>query len=295
MRLALDSVLTDRDREAAADLVWSLWLFWMTQGFLREGYTWAQRAVPVDEPVSAGTVWGAIGASELARFSGDVRAAKALKYQAIEVLRDLGEDRWVAALLADLSGIEGIEGNFESARELGEESLSIRRALGWPGGVAHALAALAGVHFQAGNFREAQRTFEESRDLWEAGTMNWAGATFMVGQCARRLGDVKRARDAFRESYPVLAADASVVPELLQELGGLVLAEGNVTAAARLIGASDSLWDEVGSVRWDPADCTRTVASARTSLQAERFEEERAMGSSLSVAEAVGLALEYLD
>ena len=208
----------------------------------------------------------------------------------------MGEDGWVAALLADLSDIEGAGGHFARARTLGEEALSIRRRLGSPSGVAHALNAIASVEFRTGKFGEAQRLFEESRELWDAESANWAGTTFMAGQCARRLGNLQGARRAFRESYPVLAAsDASAVPELLQELGALALAEGNSPRAARLVAASDSLWQELGGVRWDPPDYKGTVASVRESLQAERLEAEWAIGSSLTVADAVDLLLESLD
>ena len=76
LRQALDLLVHAGDQDAAADLIWSLWLFWITQGFLREGCMRAQRAVQIDEPLTEARIWGALGASELLRYSGNHEKAK---------------------------------------------------------------------------------------------------------------------------------------------------------------------------------------------------------------------------
>ncbi len=58
---------------------------------------------------------GLIGASEVLRFAGDP-AARPLKEEVIELARRLGEDRWVAAMLNDLTGMGVAE------KDLGRQS-----------------------------------------------------------------------------------------------------------------------------------------------------------------------------
>jgi tetratricopeptide (TPR) repeat protein len=296
LRAALSWLLDRGDDKLAAAAIWPLSFFWNRQGHVREGYAWARRAFDPEDDLTAERVWGAIGAGELARFSGDVESAVRFKEATIVVLRQLGEERWIAATLSDLSDLAGAEGDLDRARGLSEEAFALRTKLGDPRGIAHALLGLALVEFRSGDFAKAGKLFAESRSSWPVGSSYAASCEMMVAECCRRLGEIEEAQQGFRGSIQVLAeAEPALVPELLQEVGALALMAEKPVPAARLLAASDSLWNEVGAVRWDTDDYERNVAASRVALGDERFAAEWHAGSSMSSDEALLLALETLD
>jgi len=296
VRSALSWLLEIGDEASAAAAIWPLSFFWIRHGYVNEGYTWARRLFDPGDTVTPDRVWGAMGAGELARFSGDTQAAAQFKEATIGTLRHMGEERWVAAILSDLSDLAGTDGDLERARVLSEEALALRTQLGDSRGIAHALAGLALVEFRVGDFELAGALFAQSRSSWPSGSTLWAECELMVAQCGRRLGHLHQARDSFRRSVPVLAeAEPAFIPELLQEVGALALVNKRSTSATRLLAASDVLWDDVGMPRWDVDDYEQNVADLREALGHELFDSEWRIGSRMPSDEALGLARSCLD
>ena len=296
VRAALSWLFDAGEKTRAAAAIWPLSFFWIRQGHVREGYAWAQRIFdPVDD-LTPDRVWGAIGAGELARFAGDVEAAIRFKEATMVVLRQLGEERWVAATLSDLSDLAAEEGDLDRARLLSEEALTLRTALGDARGVAHARYGMAQVEFRSGDFATARTLFAESRSSWPHGSYHAAYGQLMVAECCRRLGEIEAAQREFRGSIlEVARTEPALVPELLQEVGALALLDEQPVPAARLLAASDSLRNEVGVVRWDTDDYERNVATLQMVLGDEGFAAEWSVGSSMSSDEALLLARATLD
>jgi predicted ATPase len=296
VRAALSWLLDAGEETRAAAAIWPLSFFWIRQGHVREGYTWAQRIFDPADDLTPDRVWGAMGAGELARFAGDVEAAMRFKEATMVVLRQLGEERWIAATLSDLSDLAGAEGDLDRARALSEEALTLRMTLGDLHGVAHARLGLALVEFRSGDFAKARKLYAESRSSWPRDSSNAAKCELMIAECCRRLGEIEAAQQGFRGSMQVLAeAEPALVPELLQEVGALALIDEKPVPAARLLAASDSLWNEIGMVRWDTDDYERNVAALRMVLGDEGFAAEWCVGSSMSSDEALLLARVTLD
>ena len=111
MRAALSWLLDTGEKTRAAAAIWPLSFFWVRQGHVREGYAWVQRIFDPADDLTPDRVWGAIGAGELARFAGDVESAIRFKEATMVVLRQSGEEGWVAATLSDLSDLAAEEGD----------------------------------------------------------------------------------------------------------------------------------------------------------------------------------------
>ena len=255
-----------------------------------------QRIFDPADDLTPDRVWGAIGAGELARFAGDVESAIRFKEATMVVLRQSGEEGWVAATLSDLSDLAAEEGDLHRARVLSEEALTLRTRLGGARGLAHARYRLALVEFRSGNFAKARSLFAESRSSWPHGSYHAAFGEMMVAECCRRLGEIEAAQQEFRGSILEIAElEPTLVPELLQEVGALALADEKPVPAARLFAASDSLRNEIGMARWDTDDYERNVAALRIVLGDEDFAAEWSVGSSMSSDEALLLARIILD
>ncbi len=64
-RLALSWLIGQSDTERAAELGWSLWLFWWMRGHFSEGRRWLQQILALDLPPRA-RAWALLGAGVLA-------------------------------------------------------------------------------------------------------------------------------------------------------------------------------------------------------------------------------------
>jgi predicted ATPase len=275
--------------------VWSLWRFWLDRGRVREGERWARWVIEAgDRLPPQERVWGLFGAGELARFVGDLETAVRVKYETLAIFSALSETRWVAANLADLADIISGQGDITKARALADEALAVRRTLGAPFGVAHALVTRALIEFRGGEYGAARRLFEESLQLWRtAGSVSdEAGTELMLGECDRRLGDLRAARKRLRCALQHLLAleRRSLIPEALQEIAAAYLIE-QPTRAASLLGASERLLAEMGLPRWDRRDYETSLSRLRDLLGEDGFDTAWQAGLAMPDDETLAHAL----
>jgi predicted ATPase/predicted Ser/Thr protein kinase len=277
-------------------IVWALWYFWWTRGLAGEGLRWAQWAVAEGDKLSPSErVFGLLGASELIHHFGDVKLALRIKHELLPVLGELDHENHVAATLADMAEMTAHVGDFEEARRLADDALALQQKLGTPSGIAHALGARGIIEFYAGDFALARSFYEQSLVFAEESANNpdLAGCTLMIAECARRTGDVGEAKRQLRQAaeLSVEARERSAFPEILQEAAALA----DLKDAARLLAAAERLEEEMGTSRWDAADCDETLATVRRALPAVALDAAWQEGRSLSDEEAMALAVKSLD
>ncbi len=296
-RSVLDWAVEHSEPRFVLKLVSALGFFWVSRGYTRESLHWAERAAEAAERVPAAeAARGLIEVSEITRFFGDPQRSMQMKYDLVPLLDGLGEERLAAATLADLAQMVADLRDFSEARRLADDALARRRVLGHLGGIAHAVYARALVEFAAGNFTAARDLFEEALPLAEKSgwAIDAAEAVGMIGECARRCGDVAGGKKHLRQAMSLLRdlGQRLAWPEMLQEAAAL--AERPRTAA-RILAASDRLLSELGMARWDPTDYEHTLATTKKRLGEDAFDLAWREGLSLTEDEAIDLALRSLQ
>ena len=140
-----------------------------------------------------------------------------------------------------------------------EESLAIMRELQHGNGVADSLCSLANVAYEQGNYQAARTTFEETLAIRYA------------------------------------RGDRRGTASSLEGLAAVVAARGRSLSAARIWGAAEQLWIEIGAPRSpnDRTDYERRVAAARAALRDDvTFDNAWQEGCALTLEQAMALALE---
>ena len=115
----------------------------------------------------------------------------------------------------------------------------------------------------------------------------------MVGECARRLGDVETGRLYLRRALALVRelGHRGQFPELLQEIAAVA---DSRDVAAQLLAAADRLSRENDLPRWDPEDLARTIELVRDDLGPD-FTTAWEAGAGLTEEEALALADRCLE
>ncbi|MGH3136203.1 MAG: ATP-binding protein [Gaiellaceae bacterium] len=232
------------------------------------------------------------GVAEAALFVGDIESALAHHEQAVDLYRSLGDEEGVARSLVGLGREHEELGRHAEARKLYEEALETARRAPSPPVIVGASTALAYAAIEGRDFERALSLATELEDV-ESG--EWRVSLVIVGLVALERGDVGGAARLFREcvaeTYEV-GAQSSLAFDL-DVLAAALAASGNAERAAVLAGHSEALRDAIGS---QPDFLIRRIRAgvaeaARRELGDERYRAALARGASMSVDEAVQLAL----
>jgi non-specific serine/threonine protein kinase len=131
LRVALEWALETGRAEIALRLGAALWRFWLSDGSLREGRGWLERALAAAGDVSPPVRAKALHfLGNLALDLGDGQRARVLYQASLALRRDMGDRPGVAASLNGLGLVAADEGDYENAQRLHEESLEIARETG---------------------------------------------------------------------------------------------------------------------------------------------------------------------
>jgi predicted ATPase len=227
-----------------ARLVTALWWFWLLQGHYTEGQRWLQIAC-----------------------AGRAEVDAALQ----------------AKLCAGAGTLAFVQGQFEVAQRWHEQALELYRELEDQRGVAFALNNLGGQALQQGQFARAAQLFDESYALAQAANDGWLLATVLSnrGQVAREQGDDAQAADYYRASLVLGQAigDRWIVQTVLHNLGEVFHDQGDGAQALPLYEESLALsreWGDrlmsahtllkLGQLAIDQGDLARAASSCRESL-----------------------------
>jgi predicted ATPase/uncharacterized protein HemY len=259
----------------------------------------------------------------IADNEGDYPTAHSHYEQSLALSRELGDRNGIAMALRNLGSVARVEGDYHTARSLLEESLAIFRELGEKKSIAMALINLGYVAYSEEDYPPARSLYEQSlalfREVRDKAGIAWS--LQCLGNVAHSEGDYPVARSLFEESLIIhreLGAKAAVA-ENLAALGAVAIAaavgvhaaehstdrteeRGEVGDVAQseyrergpmLLGAAGGLLASIGAVL-DPEDRSRyeqSVATARSMLGEEAFEEAMQEGRAMSMEEAIEYAL----
>jgi predicted ATPase len=283
------------------ELTGSLQNFWYVRGNLVEGRRWSESALQAS--AGAPTVARAKVLNAVAGFAeklGDSESTKAYAEQALLVSRELGYARGVTSSLVALSLAHRLQGNRAAAASFLDEASESARASGDAFSLADATAGLAFLAMEEEDFLRAITRAKEARDLYrEIGDSSGdAYALTIVGSCLLHSGQRTAGLEAMGEALPTLL-ELGFVAILAGTLGLVASAtpdSGDAEVGATLMGAEDSLRQRVSLPRTGAYVALHAagVDDLRLRLGAECYEEAFALGSAMTLEEAVELAIAFI-
>jgi predicted ATPase/class 3 adenylate cyclase len=257
MRAALECAIADKRTDGAARLVFALWRFWQSRGYLREGLVWAERvlALPAGDPKVRLHALEAAGG--LTYWMGDMTPTERYYREAYEIAGSLDDaaERAKAAYNLSFSYLISAGEGHAQARALLEEALPVFRALGDRASIGRTAWALAIVHVEGpGKTREdytngrrlALEALEQHRALGNRFDIAWD--LHLAGLTALKLGELEVAESHWREAIRMFldAADSSGIVLHLSNFGELAMARGDLDRHATLVGAWTGMSERTG-------------------------------------------------
>ena len=288
------------------------WRYWTARGPIAESRAWLDQALEVCE-VHAGSLEKEIielvfgGASELARYQGNFEQALMLKQRLLEMCREWGNERRVAATLHDLATMYADHGNCERSLALAEAALALRRKLGHPLGIAHALSGVCFAWMCFDEPQAARQAIEEvvqmSRDQQSHEMLVDSLITLLF--ITIRQEHYEEVQRMLEELSPLIRqmADQVYIAMGIYVMGTLAAAQGQARQAARLLGVAEQL-ALVGGFRMEipgRAWVERTIQAAKADIGEGAWAQEYqagqaiARGHGLTMEQAIAFALEETD
>jgi predicted ATPase/Tfp pilus assembly protein PilF/DNA-binding XRE family transcriptional regulator len=235
LRAALHWARNSDAVEIGLRLAGATWRYWYTRGYLREGRGWLEDLLARADRAS-GTIVDAYrikaltGTGVLAAYLGDTARALALFSTTVELARQQGDTRLLAAALHNLATTLHDLGDSDRAWALHEESLALKRALGDKQGTAMSLNNLGDIARAQGRYEQAWGLLEESLVLARE-----LGDSRGVALVLDNLGLVALQQGRYDQAAE-LCAESLALARALQNTQGIASAMGNLAAVATVQG-----------------------------------------------------------
>jgi predicted ATPase/Tfp pilus assembly protein PilF len=240
--------------------------------------------------------WQAL--AHIAHNRREFQRARTLWDQVLPVFRASGDPLRIGQALHGLGYVLLNQGDYERAAQLFDEGLLHYRAVGDRGQIGSSLTFAGYLAWLRGDFVRARALCEEAtlltREVGDKQGLAWA---------LRQLGDVAYSEGDYDGATTYISESLKLRWELrdphgsawsLEGLADIARLRGQVERAVRLWGQAEALREHVGVplARHERELRDGHVASARTYLGAERFEQAWGEGVRMSLEEVVEYALE---
>ena len=299
LRSALDEFAARGDTDGELALAGSMWRFWYLRGYLSEGRARLEASLTGDPSPTPARGKALIGAAVMATNLGDVAAAIQRADEGMRLHASL-RDRWGEAYCAFMLGNNvNAQGNLQRARDLFEGSIRTFRELGDEHSALLATRSLAFSYEDSGDLSRAQALLGDALRL-ARGTHNPRLEASLLGALAGYAFDEGRLNDALwmlRESIRIHAELGDHLDSAadLSRTARVLAITGHPATAVRLLASLSALRPEIGGRRALVESITEeTVSRVRRQLDEATFSSEWQAGQSLTIAEALRLALEAM-
>lgn len=299
LRSALDEFATLGDAKGELALAGAMWRFWYLRGYLTEGRVRLEASLARDPSPTPARGKALIGAAVMATNLGEVPAAIDRADEGMRLHASLG-DRWGEAYCAFMLGNNvSSQGHVQRARDLFEGSIRTFLDLRDEHSALLATRSLAFSYEDSGDLPRAQALLGDALRL-ARGTHNPRLEASLLGALAGYAFDEGRLTDALwmlRESVRIHAEQGDHLDSAadLSRMARVLAITGHPGIALRLLASLSTLRPEIGGRRALVESITEeTVARVRRQLDAATFSSEWQAGQSLTIAEALRLALEAL-
>jgi predicted ATPase/class 3 adenylate cyclase len=299
LRTALDWAERTGDAETAARIASAVWRFWQQQGYLAEGRARLERvmALPGVQARDAVRVRGLSALGGTAYWQGDNGPMEAAWEEALEIAREIGDQRLVAQALFDSAFIPLMKGDLDGAAVLLREGLAVAEDAGDRTLVGSGTLYLGYLSTYKRDLAAAMELFSEAVAIARE-TENGVFLTEALGGLASiefLTGNIPGAKEPLLEMVHVQVAvgNRMGLASTLVPLSLLASSEGRYELAAQLYGNADRMHEELGggpppiafSMLGDPAEAPRRA------LGDEGYEQARAEGYAMAMDDVVAMAL----
>ncbi len=216
--------------------------------------------------------------------------------QSVVLARQVGDKSLVGRALRGL-GNGLLRTDRARARAALEEGAALFRQVGDKLRLAYVLDALANIALAEQDYARAGAQVSESVALLReiSDRVNMAGPIHTLGQAVLGQGDHARAKELFAEGL-VLAQQANdrlLIPLNVMGFAGVALAQGRAKRAARLFAAGEARMAPLAASVWRRyhVNFDRQVAAVRAELDAATFDAAWGEGRTLTLEQAVHLAM----
>ena len=307
LRAALRWAIRAQEEDTAARLALALWRFW-TARHLSEGRRWLEAVLALGgtggaAPQARRRAVLLLVAGILAARRGDYDRAVALDEESLTLYRDLGHGKGAHGPLRELGVVAYHQGDYDRAVLLNEQALAVAREFGSVSGFGLAVCNLSDALRARGDLARAKTLLEESlaslrRQEQRIFITNAIVNTLnRLGSIACEMGEDARAAESYGESLELMwrvVGRAYETVACLEGLARVAAMQGRPERAARLLGASAALRDEMGTPL-SPilrADHDHASDAARGALGAEAFEAAWDEGHAMPFEESITYALD---
>lgn len=319
----------DNDQvESTMRLATALGAYWWRRALFREGYDWLSSALDRAKDVSPGLraeamKWAAVtaglqwrtgealelgkGAIALYEEIGDIEgyagavvtashaaindAIHSRLVEALEILREAGDEPGVVGALIALSFRSRIDGDLPQARVWLEDAVALAEAIDHVHGIQFAVLMLGVVAWSQDEFDEAAQHCERSLNLARVIGDPWGVAWSLVirGRFHRMKGRLGESETAFREALEIserIGQQAGVVWSL-EGLAGVALDKREPSRTVRYLGLAERIARSLDDFGEDARSPSRAedLADAESALDKPTFDAMWRDGSSLQVSD----------
>jgi tetratricopeptide (TPR) repeat protein len=300
LRAALEQAISTRRVDAASRLVFALWRFWQVRGYLREGLSWCERVLALqdDDPRSRMRTLEAAGG--LAYWIADMTITGRYYGEAYEIAGSLGAEAERAKSAYNLSFVDMFMGGDDHPKALAllNEALPIFRRLGDRASIGRTAWALSSLYGEGKGRTEtnyliakkfAHEALTEHRVLGNRFDIAWD--LYSTGLAALKLAELDDAERDWRESIQMFvdANDSSGIVLLLSNFAELAKARGDIERHDTLVGAWTALSQRTGvglATLWGTTE-GRAVAKDIPPERRPAFERGLAMKTDDAIAYAL--------
>jgi predicted ATPase/DNA-binding XRE family transcriptional regulator len=285
--------------DVGLQLVGALWWFWLTNGYIREGYQWCNALMPyVDTVRPAVHAKALLATTALAWYLGQAEQMVALVEKSADLSRRSGNARDTALAWNLLAVLAAYRSEHEAAAEWHGQSLALMREAGDRWGIAVSLGTQGISTFNLQQFDQAKTCltgalviFRELGDRWSP-----VYASTYLGLTLVQQGKYQQAEDVLIDAlrFTPVVGMRFCFPEALVGLAATALAQGHIERAIQLSGAAEALREVFGTFLPPVVETIYEdyLASARRQVDELTFTQAWEAGRVLSLEQVIEYAID---
>jgi class 3 adenylate cyclase/tetratricopeptide (TPR) repeat protein len=236
----------------------------------------------------------------LAFQRGAFPEARSSYERSLEIGRRLGDRKMMGNVLSNLGMVAGYEAEYELSQSLNEQALKLRTVIGDRWAIAVSNTNLGMIASQQGQHDVARRRFEEAmrlnREVGDSAMI--ALSANNLGNAFRGLGDYAAAARHYADSLRFHREhdDVWAFVFLLEDISRLAACRGEPERALELLGATDTLREEIGVPRGPTLEeeIATDIEPAARDLGPDGQEAARDVGRAYDRTRATELALSLI-